>query len=92
MLLLPERLFERQELQIYVKCGPCSAADCKMFRNIHHVLYNHRQTLCPLQFYVHIYRDFLIANNDILQMFFTACQPYQLHQLESEPKFKAKYI
>lgn len=90
MLLLSERLFQRQELQIYVKYGTCSAADCKMFRNIHHDLYKHRHSFSPLQFFVHFYRHLLIANNDILQVFFTTYKPYRPHQPESEPKFKAK--
>jgi len=63
-----------------------------MVRNIHHVLYNHRQSLCPLHFYVYFYRHLLIANNDILQVSITTYEPYQLRQLESETQFKANYF
>jgi len=63
-----------------------------MGRNIHHVLYNHLQSLCPLHFYVYFYRHLLIANHDILQVFITTYQPYQLHQPESEQQFRAKYF
>ena len=63
-----------------------------MVRNIDHFLYNHWQCLRPLQLYVYYYRHLLIANNDILQVFVATYHPYQLHQPESEPQFKAKYF
>jgi len=66
-----------------------------MARNIHHVLYNHRQSLCPLHSYVYYYCHLLIANNDILQVFIITYQPYQPYQLcqpESESQFEANYF